>query len=157
MECNSIARVREIKVSRATITYGNGQSRDHVSDVTLQKDTPTLLIERGLRDYLFVANITLMIEEVVSSPKPSIEVLGLVPVQNSGLGPKRRPGESFAEMSVLYGTTRKREADRVKYKRNLVSYGPDHENRLAIGVSIITIPTARDRGTISRPPIDWVI
>jgi esterase/lipase superfamily enzyme len=164
-----ISKAHSARIKQLVIDYGNGQ-RDDVGEVELPAGQKTIVAERGPADYLGVSSITL----VLAQPTPAflvLEVYGLQSaakslspeellelLQNKGPDPQETSSKKkFAEVSVHYATTRKRGPDIEKYGRKIATYSAEHSAGLALGRTIITIPTTHSRGTIERPLIDWVI
>lgn len=71
-----------------------------------------------------------------------------------GTPPTPAPASSkrYTEVPVFYGTTREKAGERPKNDRKIVSYAGSQGDKLALGLSIVTVPTEREPGTIPRPP-----
>lgn len=63
----------------------------------------------------------------------------------------------FREVGILFGTSRKREADRQKGSRTLATFSGAEGGSLILGRAVVTVPFEREIGSIPRPEIDFVI
>ena len=152
-----------LEVTRVVVTYGNGQQHFEDRKAKLAPGTPTAAI--GERDEALVV-ATLAITFKPGSPKPlNLQVWGLQGKVSAALPPGVRSrgapapasAKGYAELGVFFGTTRKREADRIKNKGQLATFSGEEGKGLTLGQAMVTIPIEREIGSIPRPDFDFIL
>jgi esterase/lipase superfamily enzyme len=68
------------------------------------------------------------------------------------------PDKKYTEVDIFFGTDRNKDADRVKFGRNVASFGSGSSNQLTLGKAVVTVPKeGREKGSIPRPEWDFII
>ncbi len=98
----------------------------------------------------------------VSSMRPRGEADGAAPPPRPTIGlpapgppmaqaTKPAASKRYTEVPVLYGTTRAKAGEREKNDRKITSYSAEQGDKLALGLSVVTVPLERPVGSIPRP------
>jgi esterase/lipase superfamily enzyme len=147
-----------LNVRRVVVTYGNGQQHIEEKITRIEKNGETQPIDERdlLRGALVVESVALSFDEAAAAA--SIDVWALARPR-AGSPVPRAPAAAketgYKEIEVFYGTSRLREADRVKNGRILATFGAKDGAELIRGRALVTIPTdGRPLGEIPRPDVD---
>lgn len=91
-----------------------------------------------------------------SAPKAATRSAPPATVGRSLASPE--PEKKYTEVDVFFGTDRNKDPDRVKFGRNVASFGSGSSNKLTLGKAVVTIPKeGREKGSIPRPEWDFII
>ena len=148
-----------VRLDRVVITYANGQMQFEDEPIELARgaQSPPL----GEREEPIVIDSVALAWRAPPNPGSlTLQVWSLPELsprpRNALQGPADPKG--YRELSVLYGTTRKRDADRVKNGRALATFiGSEAAGTaLTLGRAIVTIPIEREIGAIPRPEFNFI-
>ena len=146
-----------IAIDRVAIAYANGQQHFEEDAITLARGAETgVLAERD--DPLVIDRVVISWRGSPGAASVKLEVWGqrelAVRPRAAMAGPADPKG--YRELGVLFGTTRKRDADRTKNNRALATFTGQEGNQLLLGRAIVTIPIEREVGTLARPEINFI-
>jgi esterase/lipase superfamily enzyme len=159
---------RQVKLTRVVISYRNGQQHYEDRPIVLKPGEPSGPI--GERDErLAVETVSVTYSNVAGADTTTIQVWGQVlpaalrsnrPV-SPGLTPREdisseELAQGYREVGVFFGTTRVREADRLKNGRQIATFSGEEGNGLILGQAIVTIPFEREIGSIPRADFDLI-
>ncbi len=161
--------VGQLDATRVVIFYGNGQQHYENRAITLKAGQSTNPIGERT-DSLIVEAISLFHPKSSSSRATTVQIWGEIFLQgpsppNTATSTDLRPrGEAsppiltkdYREIGVLFGTTRLREPDRTKAKRQIATFSGEEGKGLTLGRAIVTVPIEREIGSIPRPDIDLI-
>lgn len=152
-----------LEISRAVVSFGNGQQHYEESKIQLKQGEPTKPVaERD--EGLIVTSLSLAFGK--DREDSTLQIWGQViagPAAQSmgprarGIGATAAKERGFREVGVFFGTTRRQEADRNKGERRLATFSGEEGMGLTLGRAVVTVPFEREVGSIPRPDFNVIV
>jgi esterase/lipase superfamily enzyme len=144
-------------IERVVVAYANGQQQFEEEPFQIARGGETaVLAERD--DPLVVDKVVISWRAGANAAPVKLEVWALreLAARPRAAMAGATDAKGYRELGVLFGTTRKRDADRTKNSRALATFTGQEGNQLLLGRAIVTIPIEREIGTLARPGFNFI-
>lgn len=179
------AKDQSVEIARVMVSYGNGQTHFETRSIELKPGERTRPIDERVEARIVEAvALTLapgkppaagavveiwglaapqpVVAPPVAAAQPKLRPRGVAPEAaapspSPGAAPAPPAAKRYVEVPVFFGTTRRKEVDRIKNNRRLANFSGEQGDGLTLGRSIVTVPVERQPGTIPRPETNLII